>query len=369
MLSEKNAVQGEDDFSSLAEKFDHSDMASVIEGVPGQIEFAISDQSLPKLPCLRYENVVVIGVGGSALPVDVLSEAFADKISWPLQIHRHYGFPPQVTDRTLLVLSSFSGTTEETLSALDFIKAGATNAVILTANENPESILLKTARERGIPVISIPKSREVEMFQPRCATGYMVTYLARLLMELSILDDVEAEFRELPQLLRSKCSELQTNAKNLALQIHDQIPIFYTDQNFERSVARVAKIKFNENTKRPAFFNVLPEANHNEMIGFSNTNGKFAIIYLKHLDSLCVIHSRFNVMKKIYEKTLSGQMKFYVQTIPEASALGKIFLSHMFADWLTYFVALKDGVDPTPVKLVEEFKLQLTSERKDSTIR
>ena len=362
-------VQGEVDFSSLAKKCDHSDMASIIEGTPSQIDFAISDQNLPKLSCRRFEKVIVIGMGGSALPIDVLSEAFADKISCPLQIHRHYGIPLGVNNRTLLVLSSFSGTTEETLSALNFIEAGATNAVVLTANGDSEAVLLKTARERRFPVINIPKAREVEMFQPRSATGYMVTYLARLLMNCGLLDDVEAEFKALPLLLRNKCSELKSNAKDLALQIHDQIPIFYTDQKFERSVARVAKIKFNENTKRSAFFNVLPEANHNEMIGFSRPMGKFAVIYLKDPDSLGIIHSRFNVMKNMFKKTLCGQVQFYAQTMPEASALGKIFLSHMFVDWLTYFVALMDGVDPTPVNLVEDFKMQLASVSKDSTVR
>lgn len=362
MAVQRNRSETKDvDFASLIKLYDHYDMASVIEGAPRQIDFAIADENFPRFSRQRYEKVAVIGMGGSALPIDVISDAFTSKLSCPILIHRNYGIPSRVDNRTLIVLSSFSGTTEETLSALEFVEPEAENVVVLTANDGSEGDIIKTARERKLPIISIPKAREVKMFQPRCATAYFVTYFARLLMSLGLLDDVYEELRTVSVLLRNKCSETRSTAMNLALQLNDQIPIFYTDQNFERSIARVAKIKFNENAKRPAFFNVLPEANHNEMIGFSRPLGNFAIIYLKDPHGIEKNHKRFEVMEEVFKSESYDHVRFYTHLIGDTSPLGKIFLSHMFVDWLTYFTALIDEVDPTPVGLVETFKKQLVA--------
>jgi glucose/mannose-6-phosphate isomerase len=123
------------------------------------------------------------------------------------------------------------------------------------------------------------------------------------------------------------------------------------------SIARTAKIKFNENAKRPAFFNGLPEANHNEMIGFSNNAiGDFGILYLHDPASHPRIPERFNVMKKVFLREGLHNVAFREWVIPGETKIQRIFGAINFADWCSYTVALLDGVDPTPVALVESFK-------------
>ena len=164
------------DFRRLAETFDRHSMAEVIEGTPDQIEFALSDPAFPEIPKAAIERVILAGMGGSALPGNVLADAF--EFSVPFEVCRQYSFPSGIDESTLLIACSFSGNTEETVEALQAIPSDSrATIVVVTAGGK----LLELAEERGYPVVRIPKEREVDGFQPRCATGYVMTYVARIL--------------------------------------------------------------------------------------------------------------------------------------------------------------------------------------------
>jgi glucose/mannose-6-phosphate isomerase len=135
--------------------------------------------------------------------------------------------------------------------------------------------------------------------------------------------------------------------------------VVYTDQAYVQSVARIAKIKFNENSKRPAFFNALPEANHNETIGFRKDLGRFGILYLHDPASHPRVRLRFQVMERVFREQGIANVALREWVMPGQSRLEKIFGALTFADWCSYTLALLDGVDPTPVPLVERFKRAL----------
>jgi glucose/mannose-6-phosphate isomerase len=139
--------------------------------------------------------------------------------------------------------------------------------------------------------------------------------------------------------------------------------VFYTDAKYERSIARIAKIKVNENAKRPAFFNCLPEANHNEMIGFSRPLGRFACLYLHDPASHPRVPVRFEAMRTVFGDRRIDHVEFSKWTIPGTSPAEKVFAGITFADWMSYTLALLDGQDPTPVGLVEDFKKVLGDDR------
>lgn len=335
---------------SLAETYDRFEMASVIERSPGQIEYALSDPNLPNMHSWSFEKAVVVGMGGSALPVEVLNEAFRDSLSTPVFVSRHYDLPALVDDRTLIIASSFSGNTEEVLSAIDGIPSDAKNIIVISAGGKLASL----AEERHYPYVHIPHERESEAFQPRCATGYIVTYMARILAGAGILKDPEPELNALLTFLQRL--DVRPDAEMIAHWFAERIPVFYTDATYERSIARISKIKMNENAKRPAFFNSLPEANHNEMIGFSRPYGKFAFLYLRDPDGHPRVHQRFDVMRTVFSDKHFDHVDFREWVIPGITKLQKIFSALTFADWCSYTVALLDHVDPTPVSLVEDFK-------------
>ena len=335
------------DFGKLAARWDRSNMAQVIEGVGGQMEFALRDPDFPELSSEGVEEVVVVAMGGSALPVDILNDVLGDRLPRPIRVCRHYRLPLPTADRRLLVFSSFSGNTEEVVEPLRSLPADKGNLAIITAGGQ----LAELGRDRGIPTVHIPAGREPEGFQPRCASGYIVTYLARLLAASDYCDVPFHRFETLSSFLGKL--DLKAEGEALARSLGDRIPIFYADEGHARSIARIAKIKFNENAKRPAFYNALPEANHNEMIGFSAARERFAILYFDDPTSHPRIRQRFEVLR---EALAGPNMSFTEWEMPGSNAIERVFAALTLADWISYSSALIRGVDPTPVALVEKFK-------------
>ncbi len=349
------ATSSEIGLSERATKFDHCDMARVIEGLPAQIEVAL-EQEMPAIPEGPFRQVVLVGVGGSALAADVVNDAFGDVLRAPIIISRHYTIPRCANEQTLVIASSFSGATEEVLHAIGSFPTHAPNLVAVSAG----GPLTALGRARGYPVINIPKQREPPGFQARSALGYTVTFLARLLHRAGLMDDPRGELEALPRFLRE--ANIRPDAEDAARWLRDKIPVVYTDEAHVMSIARLAKIKFNENAKRPSLYNALPEANHNEMIGFGKAMARFGIVYLHDPASHPQIRHRFNVMKRLFEREMLHHVGFWEWGIPGATNVQRVFAALVFADWCSYALGLLDGVDPTPVALVESFKEVLLEE-------
>jgi glucose/mannose-6-phosphate isomerase len=342
-----------DDLAERARRYDRSGMAAVIARLPDQIEFALTSP-LPRLPASdrSFSKVVVLGMGGSALPTDVLNDAFAERLALgTVRAWRRYD-PPPLDDRTLVVASSFSGNTEETVSALEQLPR-TTPVIVLTTGGRLE----QAAAGRGCPVVRIPRQREPADFQPRSATGYFVTYLARILHGAGLLDDPATAMGGLPAFLRTSTT-IRAQAEEMAGWLGARIAVIYVDARHESSIGRVTKIKINENAKRPAFYSSIPESNHNELVGFSGAvGGRFGLLYLRDPASDVRVHRRFGVMRRIF----SGfdHVALAEWEIPGATNLQRVFAALLFADWCSYALALLGGVDPTPVDLVERFKRAL----------
>ncbi|UCE61449.1 MAG: hypothetical protein JSU63_06810, partial [Phycisphaerales bacterium] len=333
---------------TLAKKYDECDMAKVIERLPAQIEIAL-EQEIPRLPAGPFNEVVIAGMGGSALPMDVLADAFSEQLTVPISVWRQYDLPSSAHAKCLFIASSFSGGTEEVLSALELLPSRAKNVVVLCREDEPggkQAELARLGTERGYPVIRIPVSREPEGFQPRSAIGYTVTFLARILSDAGILANPQTELAGVPAFLRKV--EIRPEAEGIAAWLANRIPAVYTDERHLTSIARVTKIKFNENSKRPALFNALPEANHNEMIGFRNKDlGKFGLLYLHDPESHPRIRRRFNVMRELFEREGMTHAAFREWEMPGTTKVQRIFAALAFAEWCSYTLALLDGLDPT----------------------
>jgi glucose/mannose-6-phosphate isomerase len=269
---------------------------------------------------------------------------------------RHYSIP-KVGARSLVIACSFSGNTEETLSVVEGLPQDFTNVVVVAAGGR----LAELATEKAYPLIQIPVWHEPDEFQPRSAGGYFVTYLVRVLDAINSIDGAMAQLKEVPAFLR-ELTGVRPAAEDFAMWLENRIPVVYTDEAHLTSIARIAKIKFNENAKRPAFFNALPEANHNEMIGFMRKGlAQFGLVYLHDPASHPRIRERYLVMKKALMQEGLDHLAFREWEIPGATKIQKTFAAIMFADWCSYTLALLDSFDPTPVSLVEKFKDALSS--------
>lgn len=345
------------DFKELAAEYDHSNMDRVIERLPDQIEISL-DMDLPALPNGSFRKVYINGLGGSALPVDVVLDAFKNNLQSNVQLTRNYQYPTPYNENDLFIASSFSGNTEEVIASIESFPDNAINIVVLSGGGD----LSKLAEQKKYPLVRIPVEIEKKVsknFQPRCAVGYFVTLFSRILYETGNMVDPRQELESVPSFLQGESISIKSKAQEIAIWLKGKIPVFYTDEPHLLSVGRIAKIKINENSKRPAFFNALPEANHNEMIGFVKSFEKFGLLYLHDPKSEPQIGIRFDTMKRVLENEGLDNLGFKKWEMPGENNVQRIFASLMFADWISYFLAFLYKQDPTPVKLVESFKKEL----------
>ncbi len=293
------------------------------------------------------KNFVVLGMGGSHLAADLL---LAVKPMLNIHVHQDYGLPTWPISKLknyLIIANSYSGNTEEVVSGLEMALKNKLNVLVIATGGK----LLEIAKSKNLAYIQIPNWH----IQPRQAIGLNLRALLLAMGELSLL-------KESYHLATSlKANAQQKAGKKMAEQLFNKIPIIYASRQ-NTSLAFTWKIKFNENTKIPAFYNVLPELNHNEMTGFDRNeynkklSDNFAIIYLEDRHDHPSIAKRFKVIKNLYKKEnlkqisakLSGQNRWQ-----------EIFSNMLLADWTSFYLAKKYHCDPESVPMVEKFKKML----------
>jgi len=290
-----------------------------------------------------FKNIVVCGMGGSALPTDILLSI--NKINIPLYIHRNYNLPPVAHSDSLIICISYSGNTEEVTSALKEAINKNLKIVSIASGGEIEKICLKN----NIPLIKIPNG-----IQPRSATGYIFSAFVKLLENLKIIRLLSNEVLKTAFELEKINKSLEEDGQKLAKKLINKIPLIYSADNF-KSVAKIWKIKFNENSKISAFYNYFPELNHNEMVGFSgiDKNSNFHFIILKDFTEHQRILKRMDLFTKFLKKK---GVKVDLIEIKNGSLLFKIFSTLLLGDWVSYYLAIENKIDPTPVQMVEEFK-------------
>ncbi len=324
---------------------DASNMRQVIIDSPSQLAAGLE---LAKHISLKgdFSNVIICGIGGSALPAELVQTLqIATKV--PLYIHKDYGLPRQATEESLIIAISYSGNTEETVFALTEALEKNMIAVAITTGGG----LLALAKQHNRQSVIIPSG-----IQPRCATGYIFSALMQVLANANVIKDSGTSILETAKELEENLKALEQEGIMLAKTLKKALPIVYASKNFE-ALARIWKIKFNENSKIPAFYNFFPELNHNEMVGYTGlaTLGleNAHVIILKDTSDHPRNIKRMKLTAGIIEK--SGGKTTTID-FKEGSLLFKIFSSLMLGDFTSYYLALEYGIDPTPVATVEEFK-------------
>jgi len=327
-------------------------MREVILNFPKQFQAGLKAAAhISKKVNFEFENVVICGVGGSALPASLLWD-YADDLKIPLYIHRSYGLAKQTNEKSLIVCISFSGNTEETLSGYEqAIKMGLTPIAITTGGK-----LKQGAEKNNLPVAVVPN----DCLQPRMGTGYLFAALLKILSNCNVLADKTKEMLQTAESLNP--SLLEEQGKALAQKLIGKIPLIYASHRF-KSCARVWKIKFNENSKIMAFWNYFPELNHNEMVGYTKIQSaqfkvqNYFVIILKDKDDNPQILKRMELTASFIKE--AGYEVDLIE-MQGATKLEKIFNALLLGDWTSYYLALAYEQDPLPVKIVEEFKKHLS---------
>lgn len=338
-------------------KLDKSNFRQFILSFPSQFETGMSLASNIKIPG-DFKNIIISGMGGSALPVNLLkvycNELFRinpEYKQFEIYINRYYSLPRQShTPNALNIISSYSGNTEETISSLEEAHAANLPFIGMSAGGKVEEL----CKKYGAPHIKLPIP--YPNFQPRMGTGYFFGAMLQIFINHDLIPDISGEVLLFAEKLNSQMDEFEKKGKELAPKLKGKTPVIYASSEYE-SVAMVWKIKINENSKTPAFWNFLPEANHNEMVGFTNPQAKFFIIMLKDPQDNEKNQRRYEVTSNLLkEKGVDSEI-----INMEGNVLSKIFSSINIADWTSYYLALEYGQDPTPVDMVESFKKILSS--------
>lgn len=327
-------------------------MRQVILNFPKQFKVGINAAKEAKLvKKILAENIIICGMGGSALPGNVLKSVNSNfKLTkLPIFIHRDYGLPQEATKKSLIVCISYSGNTEETISAFKEAKKKGSKTVVIASG----GALINLAKRNSFPFVLVPGG-----IQPRCALGYQFSALAKILSRMGVMKNIDKELFSLENVL--KPGKFETKGKNLAKKLKNSIPVVYGSGNFA-VLAKIWKIKFNENSKVPSFFNFFPELNHNEMIGMAEAKIKgikklLKVIILRDNNGNKRILKRAVISSDILKK--QGIEVVFID-IKGKSFFEKFFSSILFSDWASYYLALLQKIDPEPVKTIEKFKKRL----------
>lgn len=304
------------------------------------------------------KNIVVTGMGGSVLAALIVKAWLRDVLPVPMEIVRGYNLPSYVGHDTLVVVSSCSGNTEETLSALE--QARGCDAQVAIASSGGK--LLEQAQEQNITHVVLPDRHKVE---PRMTTVAQMRALTALLAHFKQLDSkYYDEIGSLTDWLKDESegwlATVTTDnnlAKQTALLAVGKTPVFYGGA-LTAPLAYKWKISWNENSKNVAFWNELPEYNHNEFIGWSShpVEKPFAVFDLKSSHE----HERILKRFEVSDRLLSGMRpKANPVDLAGDTPLKQLVWGCILADFVSIYVAILNGVDPTPVDLVEKLKGEL----------
>lgn len=302
----------------------------------------------------NIENVVVSGMGGSALPAVFLRSW--PELNVPLEIVRDYDIPKYVNQKTLFISCSYSGNTEETLTALSKAETKQAKIVIVSAGGK----LSDLAKAKDYPLYIIPSG-----IQPRMSSFYFLAAYCQILEACQLIDnDSTNKLRATAEWLKDQHNDLlqtvptSTNpAKKLALELAGKSVVIYSGPKLF-PVANKFKICLNESSKNIAWVNQYPEFNHNEFMGWTShpVDKPYAVVEIRsNLENNRVL-KRFEVS----EQVLSGMRPSPEVIMPNGETLPEQLLwTSIFCDFVSIYLAVLNGVDPTPVKQVERLKQML----------
>lgn len=332
---------------------DRSPMFDYICGFSHQLRIGYPLGEQIPLPQNNIASVVFCGMGGSAIAGDLLGGYAKSTMKIPFFVNRFNKLPAFVNDRTLVIISSYSGNTEETLSC--YSEALYRKSPILAITSGGK--LRELCVENDNPMITIPGG-----LPPRAALGYSFSPLYAVFKRYGFIKNTGAEIYKAAnsiEKLTGEYSSLDSPPARLAAKLQNKIPIFYAvSSGFEAVVTRF-RCQLAENTKTLAFGNCYPELSHNEIVGWGSPKllkKSIAAVFLGNNLQIDPFKKQADVIKKILK---SEKIPVYNISIPTGGKLTGILAFVHFADWLSYHLAVLKGVDPIPIERIDLLKKQM----------
>ncbi|TNE35019.1 bifunctional phosphoglucose/phosphomannose isomerase [bacterium] len=341
-------------------KFDEGNMFDILFDFHTQVETGIEvGQSIEKKDYI-FDKIVICGIGGSAISGDIL-RAYLEQIGYKKQIfvNREYNLPNWVDENTLIVASSYSGNTEETLQAYNEALPITKNIICFTTGGELE----RFASANGHQVVKLKSG-----MMPRCALAMSFFAILTAFLHLDIVsknlaENIEDAIKDTYYCLKKSSKRYGDYTNNeaikLALLLNGKKVVLYSGKVFQPIVMRWAG-QLHENSKAHAFFNIIPEMNHNEINSwdYKENNSDFRIILLKDKSE----NERVQKRIAVFSDLLKDKANVYGFSSDAEYLLSRMFEMIYFGDWVSYYLALMRGIDPTPIPTITKLKELMAAE-------
>ena len=301
-------------------------------------------------------GVVLAGMGGSAIGGDLVRTLVQAESPVPFEVVRGYSMPGWVSERTLVIASSYSGGTEETLSAYADAQTRGARVVVVTSGGE----IAEKAEAAGHPTVTIPGG-----LQPRAALGYSLGAVLRLARALGLVSLPDADYHEALQEAKDRATlhdldDDSNPARALSEAYVGNLPVVYTGAGLMEAVAMRWRTQLHENAKHPAYGNVFPELDHNEIMGYESGPedllSRMHVEVLRDRDDHPQVQKRYTATRDLVADTVHGWTE--VESEGE-SRLARVLSLVQLGDAASYWLAVRKGVDPTPVETIQALKRQL----------
>ncbi len=325
-------------------------MDQLIREFPEQLREALSIGKAADIQAHDKDihHVLVCGLGGSGIGGDFVREFIQEECNIPYLVNKGYDLPAYVGANTLAIFSSYSGNTEETLMA--FEKALSTGAKIVCISSGGQ--LIKKAQELGLNYIQVPANKP----SPRACLGYSIVQQLFILEKLGLTGaHLTQSIGGAADMLDKEQANIEELAKSTADALNGKLPVIYTTEGMEAVAVRLRQ-QLNENAKILCWHHVIPEMNHNELVGWRDNYEHLGVLYLRNETDLARNQIRIDINKKIISKYTS-----VTEILSKGVDKVERVMYHVhFGDWLSWYMSeLRDGIDAVEVEVIDYLKGEL----------
>jgi len=325
-------------------------MDTLIDRFPAQLKEALEIGQAAELNAHSepIHKIYVAGLGGSGIGGDFVAEMVYDECEVPYLVGKGYTIPAYIDKNTMVIISSYSGNTEETLSAFDQVeKTGAKIVCIASGGK-----VIARAKEAGYDHIQVPG----DWPSPRACLGFSLVQQIFVLEKLGFISNtISGQVKSSIDIIKYDQDSIKEEAKKIATQLYGKTPILYTTDRME-SVAVRLRQQINENSKLLCWHHVIPEMNHNELVGWKAQRNDLAVLYLRNKDDFKRNALRIDINKKIISELCDTVIEVYSKG---KSLTEKMLYFVNLGDWISWYMSELHGVDSIEVDVIDYLKGEL----------
>jgi glucose/mannose-6-phosphate isomerase len=308
----------------------------------------IGNSAVLKKTNISFSNILMCGLGGSGIGGTIVKDLISKDISIPIETSKGYDIPGFVNEETLVVACSYSGNTEETLSALNKCLEKNAEVVIVCSGGKLQDLAL----EKDLNHIIIPGGNP-----PRAMFGYGFTQLFFVLNNYGIINDsFKADFEKSILLINTEQENIKKTAQDISKKLFNTTPIIYVADGFEGVAVRFRQ-QINENSKMLCWHHVVPEMNHNELLGWRTNVENTSVIYLRNESDYYRNKTRIDINKSVIEKYTSNISEIW--SLGNSSIERSLYLINV-GDWISWYLSELNNVDAIEIDVINYLKEKLS---------